>query len=224
MKKSVLFLLVVVILISFFFIYTAFYYKASSDALSLLEEETVIDRGSYLEIGSGEPIIFYPGAKVEPVAYLPLLTRLSSEGYRVFLMKMPFNLAIFGINRADTIFKNHPEIESAVMMGHSLGGAMASSYTSKHDDRVEALILLGAYPYGDVDKDKTLSIIGSLDSALEKIEEDDNLVVIQGGNHAQVGDYGEQKGDKEATITRREQQEQTVDVILTFLRRRDVTQ
>ena len=39
-------------------------------------------------------------------------------------------------------------------------------------------------------------------------------VVIQGGNHAQFGNYGEQFGDGTATISASEQQSQTVRAIL----------
>jgi hypothetical protein len=42
-------------------------------------------------------------------------------------------------------------------------------------------------------------------------------VVIQGGNHAQFGDYGFQPGDNEATITRADQQQQVVDATVGFL-------
>ena len=39
-------------------------------------------------------------------------------------------------------------------------------------------------------------------------------VVIQGGNHAQFGDYGRQQGDGEATLPAEEQQRQTAEAIL----------
>ena len=42
-------------------------------------------------------------------------------------------------------------------------------------------------------------------------------VVIPGGNHAQFGDYGQQKGDGVATITTQEQLDATVQAILTVL-------
>ena len=40
--------------------------------------------------------------------------------------------------------------------------------------------------------------------------------VIQGGNHAQFGDYGEQRGDGKATITAEDQQIQTIAEIRDF--------
>ena len=43
---------------------------------------------------------------------------------------------------------------------------------------------------------------------------------IEGGNHAQFGNYGPQKGDLPATISAEEQQKQTVEAIEAFLAQR----
>jgi hypothetical protein len=42
-------------------------------------------------------------------------------------------------------------------------------------------------------------------------------VIIEGGNHAQFGDYGPQPGDNQATISRADQQAQTVEAVVKFL-------
>lgn len=42
--------------------------------------------------------------------------------------------------------------------------------------------------------------------------------VIQGGNHAQFGDYGPQPGDGTATIPAEEQQQQAADLTARILR------
>ena len=46
------------------------------------------------------------------------------------------------------------------------------------------------------------------------------IVVIKGGNHANFGNYGHQKGDAKATISRKEQQNQTVKAINNFIEKR----
>ncbi|MBS5417627.1 hypothetical protein C7U55_03425 [Faecalibacillus faecis] len=38
-------------------------------------------------------IIFYPGAKVENTAYLPLLEQLERKGYSCYLVNKPFKMA-----------------------------------------------------------------------------------------------------------------------------------
>ena len=96
------------------------------------------------------------------------------------------------------------------------------SYTFyKNKDKVVGLILLGSYIYGDVlDKD-ALTIYGSLNiSVKKKIDYKRNIVVIKGGNHANFGNYGHQKGDAKATISRKEQQNQTVKAINNFIEKR----
>ena len=99
-----------------------------------------------------------------------------------------------------------------------MGGAMASDYAAKHPDKVEGLILLGAYIYGDYPPARALTIYGTFNANLEKdIHYTENIVKIDGGNHAQFGNYGKQKGDPDATISAQEQQDSTVEAIVNFI-------
>ena len=47
----------------------------------------------------------------------------------------------------------------------------------------------------------------------------ENIVIIEGGNHAQFGNYGKQKGDPDATISAEEQQTIAVNAIVEFIKR-----
>lgn len=95
---------------------------------------------------------------------------------------------------------------------------MASQYAANHSDQVDGLILLGSYIYGDYPDEDTLTIYGSLNQSVEDhIHYTENIVEIEGGNHAQFGNYGPQKGDLPATISAEEQQAQTVDAIQDFI-------
>ena len=68
------------------------------------------------------------------------------------------------------------------------------------------LILLGAYLYSDYSPADTLTIYGSLNQSEEdKIDCTENVVEIEGDNHAQFGNYGPQKGDALAVISAEEQ-------------------
>ena len=103
-----------------------------------------------------------------------------------------------------------------------MGGAMASKFAADHPDQVDGLILLGAYIYGDYPDEDTLTIYGSLNQSVEdNIDYPENIVEIEGGNHAQFGNYGPQKGDLPAAISAEEQQKQTVEAIEAFLSQRD---
>lgn len=163
-------------------------------------------------------LIFYPGAKVEHSAYAPILDLLAQEGIICILVKMPFNMAIFAANAADPIFAALPEVDHWFIGGHSMGGAMASQYASNNQDKFAGLILLGAYVYGDYPPENALTIYGSLNDNLEKnFNYTVNIVKIEGGNHAWFGNYGNQKGDPPAAISREEQQRAAVAAIIPFI-------
>ena len=59
-----------------------------------------------------------------------------------------------------------------------------------------------------------------LDSLISVSEcHEDGSFVIEGGNHAQFGNYGPQEGDGTAGITAEEQQDETVRLILEWMER-----
>lgn len=207
-----------------FFWYVSDYYRAEDVALDVLSQDSglsVQDNLTVLSpsVPSDTAIIFYPGAKVEAEAYLPLLEQIKQTGVTCILVHMPFRMAIFDANAAEDVMEQFPEIQHWYMAGHSMGGAMASQFASGHQDEIDGLILLGAYIYGDYPDEKTLTVYGSLNQSVEdRIDYTENIVEIEGGNHAQFGNYGPQKGDLPATISAAEQQAQTVDAISDFMR------
>ena len=157
MKKKILMTLSIILILCMggFGIYVNDYSHAQNDALEILNHKNVEKVNSNLitltpEKKSDVGIIFYPGAKVENTAYLPLLEQITNKGYNCYLLKMPFNMAIFNKNAANKIINQYPNIKHWYICGHSMGGAMASSYVSKNKDKVDGLILLGSYIYGDV--------------------------------------------------------------------------
>ena len=218
-------------------IYFADYYKADIEIInqfvSASEKSTKIilkDNTIFFQPmeNAKAGFIFYPGGKVEYKAYEPLLKRLSDKGIACFLVKMPFNLAVFNINAAEKVLNQFPEIEDWYIGGHSLGGAMAASFLEKNQDDIRGLILLAAYSTTDFsDTDiEILSIFGSEDKVLnlEKYAEykpnfskNTREFVIEGGNHAGFGVYGNQEGDGTATISTLEQIEKTAELIAEFV-------
>lgn len=220
-------LLILAILVGVFFWYVLDYYRAEDAALDVMAQDSGITVQDDLTILSptyptDTAIIFYPGAKVEAEAYLPLLDQIRQTGVTCILVDMPFHMAIFDADAAEEVIAQFPEIQHWYIAGHSMGGAMASKFASDHPNQVDGLILMGAYIYGDYPEEKTLTIYGSLNQSVEDhIDYTENIVEIQGGNHAQFGNYGPQKGDPPATISAEEQQAQTVAAIEAFLRSAD---
>lgn len=216
-------LLILAILAGVFLWYVSDYYRAEDVALEVLAQDNGISQRDNLTILSptyptDTAIIFYPGAKVEAEAYLPLLDQIRQTGVTCILVHMPFNMAIFDTNAAEEVIAQYPEFQHWYVAGHSMGGAMASKFASDHPDQVDGLILMGAYIYGDYPAEKALTIYGSLNqSAEDHIDYTENIVEIEGGNHAQFGNYGPQKGDLPAAISAEEQQAQTVAAIEGFL-------
>jgi dienelactone hydrolase len=154
---------------------------------------------------------------------------LALSGIDCYLCDMPLNFALLGRDAAGTIRTG--EINNYgkwYIGGHSLGGVAAAMAA---DDAEEAggeaawdgLVLLASYPTEEIST-PVISIYGTEDKVLNTGKynktksaglwpSDFTEVVIKGGNHAQFGNYGEQKGDGSPAITAAEQQKETADVI-----------
>jgi pimeloyl-ACP methyl ester carboxylesterase len=136
---------------------------------------------------------------------------------------MPFRLAVFGVNRADQVMAQH-DYGHWYIGGHSLGGAMAASYASTHNSQLSGVFMLAAYPTKPLAENmKALMIYGSedgvlnmskLEAAIRNLPDSGEVYVIEGGNHAQFGNYGAQAGDGHAVISSEEQQQRTAEWIL----------
>ena len=205
------------------------------EALSALESDSkvtvTIDSYITFQPRDAQPttgFIFYPGGRVDYRSYAAPLHEIAAQGYLVILVPVRLNLAFFEINAAQPAIDAHPEIQYWVIGGHSLGG-VASAVFAKDNSKMNGLIFWASYPADDSFKNsniKVVSIYGTNDMAgVQKFEEtkkllpqDTQFIVIDGGNHAQFGDYGPQPGDNPATISRAEQQKQTVEASANFLR------
>lgn len=209
-----------------FFIWSLNFYKPSKEA------EAVFNSNSRIEIAKDKYItftpkntktdigfIFYPGGKVAPEAYTPLCEKIAESGIKVVIVPMPFNLAIFGENKAEAVIAKYPDIKYWGIGGHSLGGVMAADYAYKNQKKIKALILLASYPQDKSNMSKSdikvLSLYGTQDkvadikkvkAASKLLPQDAIIKPIEGGNHGQFGSYGSQKGDGQATISEIQQQ------------------
>ncbi len=218
-------------------LYVGDYYRADGDALAAFVPQNAVTvcetaDGSVTVKPADGPIkagfIFYPGGKVEHTAYLPLMETLASEGMICVLVEMPFRLAVLDMNAADGIPAQYPDVETWYIGGHSLGGSMAASYLADHGEDFAGLILLGAYSTADLSQTDlaVLSVYGSEDGVMNRekyaankpnLPEGFTETVIQGGNHAYFGMYGEQDGDGTASITSAGQIAQTAEAILSMM-------
>ena len=203
-------------------------YSASPEAAALLQGSDAVkvepfDKGWRLDgPGEGSALIFYPGGKVEPTAYLPLLMALAEDGIDCFLVKMPLDLAVFDINAAASV-QDAWTYARWYIGGHSLGGACAALYAAENGDRLTGLILLAAYATRPLNEGlSVLELHGSEDGVLnrKKLEAGRQYLPpsavsreLPGGNHAQFGAYGVQRGDGTASLSPAAQLAWTVDGI-----------
>ena len=81
--------------------------------------------------------IFYPDAKAEAAACLPLLDQLRRTGLTCILVEMPFHMAIFDINAAEDMMAQFQEVKYRYLADYSIGGAMAARYAADHPEQVE---------------------------------------------------------------------------------------
>ena len=199
----------------------------SDENISVSVEENITFTPKNLEPTKG--FIFYPGAKVDPMAYAPLCRKIANQGYEVVIVKMPLNFAIFSPNKAQEVIDKYDNIKTWVIGGHSLGGVMASKFASENDS-IKGVVLLASYPQGEELKNtdkEVVSIWGDKDGVLnfENLEESkENLpsnskfIELKGGNHGQFGDYGMQKGDNNSDISVQDQVNKSVQEIIKLLK------
>ena len=193
-----------------FALWAAGYYRADGKALAALDTDGTVSvaRTDYGWLfdgpGTDAALIFYPGARVEET------------------------LAFFDMDRAESVRKEY-DYARYYVGGHSLGGACAAICASRHPGDFAGVVLLAAYPTKTLDGDMTeLTLYGTEDGVLDRARLEAGRryapdrsaeLVIEGGNHAQFGSYGRQRGDGEAAIAPEEQWAQAADFIAAELDR-----
>ncbi|MBN2605284.1 MAG: hypothetical protein JXR62_05585 [Bacilli bacterium] len=223
--------MLVLIIIVGLFIYSRGSYTAlpeMDDALAMLDDSSFDyyedrDEIRYTVDNPLKNIIIIPGGLVEPDSYRYLAALLAKEGYNVVIAKAIFNLAILNPWIGKQFISDSLD---NVVIGHSLGGVTASSVFSGMNE-IDAFVFLGSYPIKDVSHANTLFLeaefdlgmdLEALEDNMKFVNEDTNTrIFIEGGNHAQYGWYGPQKGDGEATLTTFEQQNLVANYIFDFL-------
>jgi hypothetical protein len=232
-KRIILSLLIFLVLVSMI----GFIYVRSNTYKAIYEDITWKSNAeiskNIIRFSAIDPIaniVIYPGGFVEFDAYGQLGYLLSIEGFNVYIVQMPLNLAILGVSRFEIIYNQFPSLLPWFIGGHSLGGASASIYVKDHIDQIEGLFFLGAYPANSSDLSqsdlKVLSITASFDLILN-LENFENTKIllpshtiyidIDGGNHSYFGFYGMQKKDGVATITREQQHSLVVSSIKNWI-------
>jgi pimeloyl-ACP methyl ester carboxylesterase len=175
-------------------------------------------------------LIIYPGGRVDYRAYAPAAHMIAAQGYLVVIVPMPFNLAVFGPDRADAVIAAYPQVRHWAVGGHSLGGAMAAAYAFNRPEAADGLVFWAAYPAGNNSlADRGLSVVSiyatndglatgaKIDASRPLLPANTVWIPIEGGNHAQFADYGEQSGDNPAEISPEAQWFKATETMVAFL-------
>lgn len=216
-KKIVIVILVLLFLsLALFYLYVQIQtYPAETSLLEQIEGNdglTIQDKGNYLILspqsidGEKKSIIYYPGGLVAPEAYLYKMghTAICLEK-TVYIIRAPFNAAIFRVNAARSII-HHYELGPVWVGGHSLGGISAARFAAGHREMVSGVFLFGSYSDRDLGdfEGRIVSVMGLQDQiinwdnyeqAKKNLPPDAILLEIQGLNHSDFGSYGLQRGD-----------------------------
>jgi hypothetical protein len=180
-------------------------------------------------VASATGLVFIPGAKVDPYAYMYKLSEIVERtGATIVITKPTLNLAFFDQRPLSTFTADAPGVDRWFVGGHSLGGVRACMLAD--DPAVAGLVLLGSYCANDLADSglEVVSISGRRDGlstpakiadARQLLPTDADFVEIEGLNHAGFGDYGKQPGDNSATISTDEQRDAITDALATVLAR-----
>ncbi len=176
---------------------------------------------------SGSGLVFIPGAKVDPYAYLYTLSGIVEDtGMTVVITKPTLNLAFFDLRPLGTFTADAPSVSTWFVGGHSLGGVRACMLAD--DPEVAGVILFGSYCATDLSgsgldvlsiggSEDGLSTPGKIADAASLLPASATFVEIEGLNHAGFGNYGSQSGDGVATITSREARAAITAALATYL-------
>ncbi|MDV6376478.1 alpha/beta hydrolase [Deinococcus arenicola] len=175
-------------------------------------------------------LVYYSGGLVRPQAYEWLGRALAADGVQTVIPIFPLDLAVTGINRAAALIKKFGEGKQIIIAGHSLGGAMAAQYAKGHTNQLNGMILMGAYPAGNVTlKDTSLPVLSLLAEndrvanpanvrdGLNRLPASARLTVIPGSVHSFFGRYGPQKGDGLPTVTHAAAENEILGAVRAFL-------
>lgn len=174
---------------------------------------------------NGKGIVFIPGAKVDPYAYLATFRQVVAAGTTVVITKPTLNLAFFDTRGLSTFESHAPSVATWAVGGHSLGGVRACQLAQDAD----GLLLLGSYCANDISRSyiDVLSVSGSRDglstpakvrAARHLLPSTATTVEVTGANHADFGAYGDQPGDRTATISRAEARQRIGDAVEAWVR------
>ena len=172
----------------------------SDDQVIVVEDDwlSFVPRGQTPRAG----LILYPGAQCDHRGYANPLRAIAQEGYLVVSLPMPLNYAILGIDKVNEVKAAYPDIETWVLAGHSLGGAMAATFAATDPEAIDGLILWDSHAYEGADLSQSDLPVAQLYRSSQDLPMPPNFVAnaqylppsadltpVLGGNHMNFGHF-----------------------------------
>jgi hypothetical protein len=206
--------------------------RAALDSDSSIRVEQTSDWVTFMPVGTQPTtgLILYPGAHVDYRSYAAVAREIALHGYQVTVVRMPANLAIFGISRADGVIAAYPDIRRWAIGGHSLGGMVAARYAADHPGQIHGVVFWAAFPLADLSRSdlagastygtKDLGIeVDAVQASLSLLPPGTKVEPIQGGGHTGFGDYATLFGGSSADISPELQQAYAADLTINLLQK-----
>lgn len=201
--------------------------------ISLMDTPPVLYDGHWelLNGTASKALVFYPGAKIDSRAYIPLLDRVRQHGYDVYLIIVPLGSAFIQPETTDRFISLVPKLcsyDAISVAGHSLGGTGAGYALLQNTHNVKGFFsLAGTFLVDISDRSEKMAItygtrdglfLGNAPGQISRMNSDTVITLIQGGNHHQCVSYDFLDfGDYLATIGPKDQQDQVLSSILTHI-------
>jgi hypothetical protein len=193
--------------------------KANEQALRAYKSAIHTSFGFEFNSQAQDHIIIIPAGLTSHIAYAPLALRLSLKGYRVSVVEVPMNIAIFFPQTplsVDTSKSNR-----VFLMGHGVGGVGLS--LAMQNKEYDGGVFLSSYPIqSELIKGSPhfLSIYGTNDNLRNKQAYQFAFstirfkeVVLAGGNYSQFGYFESLQNDGKAAISPSTQIKLTIEAI-----------
>jgi dienelactone hydrolase len=174
-------------------------------------------------------LVFYPGGRVHPDAYLASLAPLAAEAdVAVVVPKMPLALAVLDQGAAGR-YVSDSAVDTWYVGGHSLGGVMACRYARNNPTAVEGVVLFASYCDRDISATglAVLQVTGTADTVLDQGAVESARANLPAGatvrelplNHSQFGGYRGQPGDSPSGLDYDSAHDRLAEVVLSWLQK-----
>lgn len=96
----------------------------SNDVIKVINDSTKMEFIPQINVNNSA-LIFYPGGFVDPKAYAPLARKISENGYKVIIAKLPYRIAFLESQKKELFYRskeliqNDNKVNHWVLAGHS---------------------------------------------------------------------------------------------------------